>query len=97
MSTARSSEGPVIERSVVVGAADRDLSVVVEGSLVPLTVRVLGPAGDLLATGGSLLGGATSGLDVPVTAAGTYRVQVVNTPGAFSAIEISVARTVTRE
>ena len=97
VSTARSSEGPVIERSVVVGAADRDLSVVVEGSLVPLTVRLLGPAGGVLATGGSLLGGATSGLDVPLSAAGTYKVQVVNTPGAFSAIEISVARTVARE
>ena len=97
VSSASSAEGPVIQRPVTVGAGDTEVSVVVEGSLVPVTVRLLGPTGSLLATGGSLLGGATSGLDSPVSAPGTYKVQIVNTPGAFSAIEISVARTVRRE
>jgi hypothetical protein len=97
VSNASSSEGPVIERSVSVGAGDTEISVVVEGSLVPLTVQLLNPAGSLLATGGSLLGGATSGLDAPVSAPGTYKVSIANAPGAFSSIEISVARTVRRE
>ncbi|HVF62235.1 MAG TPA: hypothetical protein VNJ70_20685 [Thermoanaerobaculia bacterium] len=97
VTTATAAEGALISRSVVVGAADQEISVVVEGSLVPLTVRLIGPAGSLLATGGSLLGGATSGLDAPVSAPGTYTVQIVNTPGAFGTIEISVARTVRRE
>ena len=97
VSNASAAEGPVIQRTVSVGAADRELSVVVEGSLVPLTIRLLDPAGNLLATGGSLLGGATSGLDAPLSVPGTYTVRIVNTPGAFGTIEISVARTVRRE
>jgi hypothetical protein len=62
---------------------------------VPLTVRLRGPAGGLLATGGALLaGGTVSGLDAGVSAPGTYTVQVLNALGAFSRVEISVARTV---
>ncbi len=93
-STASSSEGPVVERTVNVGSLDRDVSVVVTGSAVPLTVRLLDPAGNLIATGEALIPGLTvSGLDKPVSAPGVYRVQVLNVPGAFS-IEISIARTV---
>jgi hypothetical protein len=95
VSTASSGDGAIIERSVAVGALDRDVSVVVEGSLVPLTVRLLDPAGNVVATGQALIQGLTaSGLDKPVSTPGTYKVQVVNVPGGFSTIRISIARTV---
>ena len=93
-STATSGEGPIIERTVDVGSLDQDVSVVVTGGLVPLTVRLLDPAGRLIATGEALIAGLTvSGLDKPVSAPGSYRVQVVNVPGGFSTIQISMART----
>ncbi len=77
------------------GSLDRDISVVVAGSVVPLTVRLLDPAGNLIATGDALIAGlSVSGLDKPVSAPGLYRVQVVNAPGSFSTIQISIARTV---
>ena len=94
-STASSGDGPVIERTVSVGSLDRDISVVVAGSVVPLTVRLLDPAGNLIATGDALIPGlSVSGLDKPVSAPGLYRVLVVNAPGSFSTIQISIARTV---
>lgn len=96
-STAAASEGAVIRRTVTVGPGDQDVSVVVEGSPVPLTVRLLDPLGGLLASGGALLpGGAVSGVEADVSGAGTYTVEVVNLLGAFSEIEISIARTVPR-
>lgn len=94
-STGSSSEGAIIERSVTVGSLDRDISVVVTGSAVPLTVNLLDPAGNVIATGEALIAGLTaSGLDKPVSAPGIYKVQVLNVPGAFATIEISIARTV---
>jgi len=78
-----------------VGSLDRDVSVVVAGSTAPVTVNLLDPSGNLIATGEALIAGLTvSGLDKPVSAPGIYKVQVVNVPGAFSTIEISIARTV---
>jgi hypothetical protein len=95
VSSGSSSEGLVLSRTIVVTSLTEEVSVVVEGSVVPLTVRLRGPAGGLLATGGALLaGGAVSGLDAGVSAPGTYTVQVLNALGAFSRVEISVARTV---
>ena len=95
--TASSSEGLVIRRTVDVGPDDEHVSVVVEGSLTALTVRLLDPLGGLLATGGALLpGGAVSGVETDVAQPGTYRVEVLNVLGAFSQIEISTARTVRR-
>jgi hypothetical protein len=94
-STAFAGEGPIITRTVQVGAADREISVLVEGSLVPLTVRLFDPLGNLLATGGALVQGLTeSGLDKAVSATGTYTVQVLNPPGAFTQVTISAARMV---
>jgi hypothetical protein len=94
-STASVAEGPVIERAVEVGANDVDLSLVVEGASLPLTTRLLGPAGELLATGGALIQGlSASGLDAPLSGPGLYRVQVVAVPGTFQTLQISVARTV---
>jgi hypothetical protein len=94
-SAASAGEGPVIERAVTVGANDVDLSLVVEGASVPLTTRLLGPAGELLATGGALIQGlSASGLDAPLSGPGLYRVQVVAVPGTFQTLQISVARTV---
>ncbi len=94
--TASGSEGPVIARPVAVAAGDAAVSVVVEGSFVPVTVRLLDPLGLLRAAGGSLLGGTTSGLDAPVGDPGVYTVQVLNPLGAFESIEISVSSTVPR-
>jgi hypothetical protein len=95
VSTASASEGPVIERTVNVGAQDVEVSVVVEGSLVPLTVKLLDPLGNVIASGEALIQGlSASGLDTAVSSAGAYKVQVVNVPGAFSRIEVSTARTV---
>lgn len=91
---ASSQEGPLIQRRLDLGPDDVHLSVVVEGSLVPVTVRLRDALGQLLATGGSLLGGAASGLDAPIAAAGSYTVEVVNVPGAFEGVEIGTARTV---
>ncbi len=94
--TASSSEGPVITREVVVDALTQDVSVVVEGSLIPLTVSLLDPAGQLLASGGALIPGLTaSGLDAGVAQAGTYTIRIPNPLGAFTQIGISTARTVT--
>ena len=91
---ASASEGPVIERTVSIGSLDESVSVVVEGSAVPLTVSLLGPAGELLATGESLLGGAASGTDAQTAVPGNYTVQVLNVLGAFQTLEVSIARTV---
>jgi hypothetical protein len=97
-STGTSGEGPVLQRTVEVGPLDRDVSVVVTGSAVPLTVSLLDPAGHVIASGEALIGGLTvSGLDKPVSAPGTYRVRVVNLPGAFDTIQISIARTVANQ
>lgn len=95
VSTGSAIEGPVIERTVEIGAADREISVLVEGSLVPLTVNLIDPLGNLIETGAELVPGlSASGLDKVVSATGTYKVQVVNVPGAFETITISNARMV---
>ncbi len=95
VSTASSSDGAIIERTVEVGSRDTEVSVVVEGSLVPLTVRLLDPLNNLVASGQALISGlSASGLDASVSKAGAYKVQVVNSIGAFQTIQISVARTV---
>lgn len=94
--TASSSEGPVITRQIAVDALTQHVSVVVEGSLVPLTVSLLDPAGLLLASGGALIPGLTvSGVDVAVGQPGTYTIRIPNPLGAFTQIGISTARTVT--
>ena len=95
VSSGSASEGALIERTVTVGDRDVEVSVVVEGSLVPLSVRLLDPLGNLVASGQALISGlSTSGLDAAVTKTGVYKLQVVNAPGAFQTIQISVARTV---
>jgi serine protease AprX len=95
VSTASATEGPVIERTVNVSDRDVEVSVVVGDSLVPLTVRLVDPLGNLVASGQALISGlSASGLDAAVSKAGVYKVQVVNVTGAFKKIEISTARTV---
>lgn len=95
VSTASALEGAIVERTVSIGPSDREVSVVVEGSSVPLTVRLLDPLGNIVATGEALISGlSASGLDAAVSSVGTYRVQVVNVAGAFSSVEISIARMV---
>jgi hypothetical protein len=83
----------LVRRDVPVGTADRELSVVVEGSTVPLTVRLLDPLGLVVASGGALLDGlALSGLDAALSRPGTYRLEVLRLD-ATTPLEISVART----
>ncbi|HEX6201594.1 MAG TPA: hypothetical protein VF100_01250, partial [Thermoanaerobaculia bacterium] len=92
---AKGSEGAVISRPIEVGPEVEHVSVLVEGALVPLTVRLLDPLGNLLATGGALLDGlAVSGVDGVPAAPGTYRLEVLNTAGALTNLQISTARTV---
>jgi hypothetical protein len=91
--TAAAGEGLLVRRDVPVGAADREVSVVVEGSAVPLTVRLLDPLGLLVASGDALVDGlALSGLDAAVSRPGTYRLEVLRLDAA-EPLEISVART----
>jgi hypothetical protein len=94
-STGSASEGAVLTRTVQIGANDVGVSVVVEGSTLPLTVKLLGPLGNLIASGGSLIPGLSlSGLDANVSAPGLYTVQVVNTLTPGQTVGISIARTV---
>jgi hypothetical protein len=94
--TVSGSEGALIVRQLAVGDDAEHVSVVVEGSPVPLTVRLLDPLGNLLATGGALLDGlAVSGLDAVPAGAGSYRLEIVNTAGPLAKLQISTARTVT--
>ncbi|HEX9945842.1 MAG TPA: hypothetical protein VGG03_27865 [Thermoanaerobaculia bacterium] len=87
--------GAVATTTVAADPATQEISVVVEGSGKPLSVRLLGPTGSLVASGGSLLNGqALSGLDAPAVTAGIYTVQVVDALGGAKSVQISVARTV---
>jgi hypothetical protein len=95
VSPAALAEGAVITRSVAVGACDREVSVLVEGAAAPLTVRLLDPAGALLATGQALIAGtAVSGVDAGVSRSGTYTAQVLQPALGALPLEISIARTV---
>jgi hypothetical protein len=85
----------VIVRSFEVAPGTVELSVVVEGSALPVTVELLDTLGNLLASGGQLLPGlALSGLDAPVERSGTYTVRFANTLAPGKAATISVAATV---
>ncbi len=84
--------GAVAVATVNADAATQEISVVVDGSSQPLTVRLLSPAGGLVGSGGALLAGQPlSGLDAKAATAGLYTVQVL---GGTGAVKISVARTV---
>jgi serine protease AprX len=90
-STAGALEGPVVSRAVTVGPGDEEVGLVVEGSAVPLTVRLLDGAGTLL-TSGNALGLSASGLDAVPSATGTYRFEVLNP--SLVPLRISITRTV---
>ena len=93
-SDAAPSEGLVIRRQVTVGPADEELSVVVEGSAVPLTVSLVDPLGLTVASGSALVDGlAFSGLDAALARTGTYTVRIANLPGATETLRVSVALT----
>ncbi len=78
-----------------IDAVTEEISVVVEGASAPLIVRLLGPLGQLLASGGALLDGfAASGLDGLPAGAGSYTVKVINPLPGGGTVEVSVARTV---
>lgn len=86
------AEGPVLLRTVAVGLTDVDISVLVEGSSAPLTVKLLDPTGAVIASGGALLSGLTaSGVDAGVALPGTYTVQVLGL-SLTDAVTISIVR-----
>jgi PKD repeat protein len=86
----------LVSQTIDVGADDEWLSVVVEGGQELLTVNLLDSLGNLAAVGDQLLGNSSAvGLDVPAPAAGTYTVQVLGSVTSATAVEISVARTIT--
>jgi hypothetical protein len=88
--------GPVAVKTVSVGPNDRWVSVLVEGGSQPMTVRLLDPLGQVVATGGVLLDGfSDSGLDASVSKAGTWTVQVLRPLGVTSGkVDVHIARTV---
>jgi hypothetical protein len=91
-STGSAAEGPVLLRTVAVGSSDVAVSVLVEGSSAPLTVKLVGPVGSVIASGGALIPGFTaSGLDAPVSTAGTYTAQIVGV-GPADNVAISIVR-----
>jgi hypothetical protein len=87
--------GGVASATVFTDTATEEISVVVEGSAKPLTVKILNPAGTLAGSGGSLLEGSTfSGLDAVPATPGLYTIQAIDTAGGSKSIRISIARTV---
>ena len=91
-SSGSAAEGPVLLRSVTVGSSDVALSALVEGSSAPLTVKIVGPAGNVVASGGALLTGfSISGVDAPVSTTGTYTVQILGL-GVADNVAISIVR-----
>ena len=87
--------GPVLVRTVTVGSNDRLVTVVVEGN-DPMTVNLLDPLGQVVATGQALLGGfPVSGLDADVSVPGVYTVQILRPTGVTSGkVDIAIAKTV---
>ncbi|MCI0415120.1 S8 family serine peptidase [bacterium] len=93
--SANSSEGALITRTFNIGPADQEVSVLIEGSPMPLGVKLLDPAGNLIASGQALISGLSfSGIDSQLSASGVYTLQVVNTLLPGTSLNISVARTV---
>jgi hypothetical protein len=87
--------GGLATATVLTDAATEEISVVVEGSNKPLTVKLLDSMGTLSGTGGALIQGSTfSGLDAVPAAPGLYTVQAIDTTGGSGSIRISIARTV---
>lgn len=91
-STGSAAEGAILLRTVPVALDDVDLSVLVEGSAAPLTVKLLDPLGNVAATGGALISGFTaSGLDALVSTPGTWTVQILGI-GLGDNVTISIVR-----
>lgn len=89
------NQGLVWQRKITLGGSDRELSVVVEGTALPVTVQLLDPKGLLLASGGALIQGlSASGLDQKISNTGNYTVRIPNVPAGSQVISISIARTV---
>jgi hypothetical protein len=79
--TAATSDGPVILRTVTATKATELITVEVEGAAVPLGVKLVDSLGRTVASASQPLvpGLADTGLDFKVPAAGVYTVQVLNT------------------
>src|SRR4029079_1644070 len=93
--TSQPGLSPIVTRTVAVGPADEQVSVIVEGAPSPLAVVLLDPLGRKVASGGALIPGLpVSGLDALVSTPGTYTVQVLNPLGLTGKVTLSIARTV---
>lgn len=93
-STARSTDGLVITRLVEVLPGDVGLSVLVRGLPAPVTVQLLGPLGNVVASGGVRVPGfSASGLDAGTLAPGTYTVRLANTLALGRTAQVSILRT----
>ncbi|HYH44401.1 MAG TPA: hypothetical protein VEG34_01855, partial [Thermoanaerobaculia bacterium] len=88
--------GGLLEHTVVIGPKDREVYVQVEGGSLPLTLRLVGPLGNLLATGRQLNSRTSlTSLDAVTPAPGTYRIQVLNPLGGLARpVQITTVRTV---
>jgi hypothetical protein len=90
--TATSADGAVIRVPVEVKPGDLGVSVLVEGLPSAVTVQLLGPLGQLVASGGARVPGlSASGLDTATPlAAGNYTVTFPNTllPGQTAAVSV---------
>ena len=93
-STARSTDGPLITRIVEVMPGDVGFHVLVEGLPAPVTVTLLGPLGNVVASGGVRVPGFTaSGLDAGALPPGTYTVRFPNTLALGKTALVSTLRT----
>lgn len=84
-----------LSQAIELDGADESVSVLVEGGGSPLSVTLLDPQGNAVASGEALLDGmALTGLDAPVSQSGTYTVLVGIPLTLDGQVGISVARTV---
>ncbi len=89
--------GGMVEQKLAIGPRDREVFVQVEGGSLPLTLRLLGPLGNVLMTSGRQLSSLTNftSLDAVTPVPGTYRIQVLNPPGGLARpVEVTTVRTV---
>ncbi len=86
----------VVSRAIDVKAGDGAMSILVEGATQPVTVTLLDPLGNVVATGQALLAGSSlSGAEASaLSSVGTHTLQIANSSPTASTINISVAKEV---
>ena len=93
-STTGASPGSLLTQSLSLGASDVEVSVLVEGSSEPVSVRIVDALGNTIANGGALLPNDTaSGVDAAISGAGVYRLEIGSSAAAPEALTIRVTTT----